>query len=127
MTKEKKLILLLLITSLIGYMEWGGSNHTFVAQAEVDAFRQLFTAPLSVLHPLIILPFAGQLMLIVNLLIKKPRKAFTYIGTACLGLLLGFMFIIGVTTLHFKIIISTLPFLITAVAMVRYYRELEEE
>ncbi len=127
MNKEKKLILLLLVTSLLGYMEWGGNNHIFLAQAEVEAFERLFTEPLSVLHPLIILPFAGQVLLIINLLIKQPRKAFTYIGTACLSLLLGFMFIIGVTSLHFKIIISTLPFLITAVVMVRYYRDLEED
>src|SRR5215217_5603226 len=111
MTREKKLILLVLFTSLIGYVEWGGGNYTFVAQAELEAFEQLFKQPLSVLHPLIILPFAGQVLLLINLFIKQPRKAFTYIGTACLGLLLGFMFIIGVTTLHFKTILSTLPFL----------------
>ncbi|PJJ80092.1 hypothetical protein [Mucilaginibacter auburnensis] len=127
MTKEKKLILLLLITSLMGYMEWGGNNHIFLAQAEVEAFKNLFSNPTSALHPFILIPFAGQVLLLVNLLRKQPHKAFTYIGTACLGILLGFMFIIGVTTVHFKIIISTLPFLITAVVMVRYYRELGVE
>ncbi len=36
MLKSKILNFLLLITSLIGYLEWGNGQHTFLFQAEVD-------------------------------------------------------------------------------------------
>ena len=40
-----------------------------------------------------------------------------------LGLLLGFMLVIGVISLNLKIILSVIPFLITAVLAVIHYRK----
>lgn len=52
---------------------------------------------------------------LIALFQQKPHKILIYLGISGLGLLLGFMFFIGVTGMNFKIVFSTLPFLITAI------------
>ena len=49
--KSKLLNALLIVTSLFGYMEWGGGNHLFLFQAEGQVLAKMFTDPMSVLHP----------------------------------------------------------------------------
>jgi len=112
--KAKILNILLIITSLLGYLEWSGDSHSFLFQAEAEVFTKLFTYPASVLHPFTILPLLGQILLLVTVFQKVPSKRLTYWGIGCLGLLLGFMFIIGLISQHFKIVLSTIPFLTIA-------------
>ncbi|MCU0390795.1 MAG: hypothetical protein MUE81_06720, partial [Thermoflexibacter sp.] len=73
---------------------------------------KFFTDPSSIIHPFIVLPLLGQILLIVTLFQKKANKILIYVGIFGLGLLLGFMFIIGIISLNYKITISTIPFLI---------------
>ena len=117
--KIKYLHLSLILASLLGYLQWGGDNHMFLFQAEWDLLKKAMEEPASVLHPFTVLPFVGQLMLLINLFQKKPSKRLTLIGIAFLGMLLGLLFIIGVMTLDFKILFSTLPFLILAALTIR--------
>jgi len=72
--KRKAYNLGLLLTSLIGYLEWGGNNNTFLFQAEGEILSKLFTDPGSVVHPFTLLPMTGQLILIVTLFLKEPTK-----------------------------------------------------
>ncbi|MBK7712640.1 MAG: hypothetical protein IPJ37_18025 [Bacteroidales bacterium] len=116
--KTKFLNFLLIIASLSGYLEWSGNSHIFLFKAEADIFSKLFTDPVSLLHPFIILPLAGQILLLITLFQKRPDKTLTCISIAVLGLLLGFMFVIGLIKLNFKIIVSTIPFLTIAVLSV---------
>ncbi len=121
--KAKILNLLLIITSLFGYLEWSGNNSSFLFQSEYDVLTKFFTEPKTVVHPFTIIPLVGQILLLITLFQKKPSKMLTYIGIACLGLLLGFIFFIGITSLNFKILISTLPFLATAIYTIFYLRK----
>lgn len=121
--KAKILNLLLIITSLFGYLEWSGNNSSFLFQSEYDVLTKIFTEPKTVVHPFTIIPLVGQILLLITLFQKKPSKMLTYIGIACLGLLLGFIFFIGITSLNFKILISTLPFLATAIYTIFYLRK----
>jgi hypothetical protein len=120
--KVKFFNLLLIITSLFGYLEWSGDSHAFLFQAEAEVFSKLFTDPASVLHPFTLLPMAGQIILLLTLFQNKPGKILTYIGIACLGLLLGFMFVIGIISVKYKIVLSTIPFLVVAFFTIRRYR-----
>ncbi|MFC4740089.1 hypothetical protein ACFO3U_08785 [Flavobacterium ponti] len=120
--KSKILNFLLIITSLLGYLEWSGNNHIFLFKAEAEIFLKLFTNPLSVLHPFTILPLVGQILLLITLFQKTPNKTLSFISIAGLGLLLGFMFIIGLLSLNFKVIISTIPFIIVSVLAIRHYK-----
>lgn len=120
--KAKILNGLLIVTSLLGYLEWGGNNHLFLLQAEGEIFSKLMTEPKSVMHPFVLLPIIGQLLLLITLFQKTPHKLLSYIAIGSLGLLISFMFIIGLTTINLKILFSTIPFLVTATYTILYYR-----
>jgi hypothetical protein len=110
---------LLVLSSLIGYLEWSGNNHLFIVEAEREIILKLFTDTNSVIHPLIIIPIGGQILLVLTLFQKKANKIMTYLSIAMLGCLLYLMLFIGIFSFNYKIIISTLPFLFISIAIVR--------
>lgn len=113
---EKRFLnVLAVITSLFGYLEWGAGNSTFLFVAEWEVLRRLVSEPLSVVHPFTMLPLFGQVLLIVTLFQRRPSKWLTYIGLGCLAILLLLMFVIGLISLNFKILLSTVPFIATAI------------
>lgn len=120
--KGKVLNILLVLTSLIGYLEWGKDSNTFLFQAEAEIASKLFTNPLSVLHPFTLLPLIGQILLIITFFQNKPSKKLTYIGMGCIGLLFLFMFAIGLMSLKFKILFSTLPFIVVVLQTIRHLK-----
>ncbi|MBK7761951.1 MAG: hypothetical protein IPI46_01080 [Bacteroidetes bacterium] len=122
--KAKILNLLLIITSLFGYLAWGNNQHTFLFEAEAEIFSKLFSNPLSVIHPFIILPIIGQLLLGITLFQKISSTRLTYIGMACLGILLTLIFIIGILSSNMMIVASSIPFLMIAVFTIFYLRKL---
>lgn len=122
--KSRILNALLIITSLLGYLEWSGDSHSFLFQAEVEVFKKLFTDPLSVLHPFTILPLLGQILLLITIFQKVPSKRMTFWGIGCLGLLLGFMSFIGILAKNTNIILSTIPFFLIAFLVVKNFKNL---
>lgn len=116
--KIKWLILALIITSLFGYLEWSGGQHSFLYETEYQILSEAFTKPASFFHPFIILPFIGQLLLLLSLFFIRYRKWLIWAGMAGLTLLLGFMAIIGILSLNWKILLSVVPFFSCVVAMV---------
>lgn len=120
--KSKILNLALIITSLLGYLEWGKSNHEFLFESEWFVLSKIFTEPMLVVHPFTVIPMLGQILLFFTLFQEKPSKILTYISITGLGLLLGFMFIIGIISPNLKILISTLPFLVVAFLTIKNHR-----
>lgn len=114
----------LIITSLLGYLSWGGGNSAFLWEAEWTVITKLLTDPLSALHPLTLLPMIGQLLLVVTLFQAEPGRLLTYVGIACLGLLLGLMLLVGLLG-DIRVALSTLPFWVLAVGSVWYLRKAE--
>lgn len=110
---------LLVLSSLIGYLEWSGNNHLFIVEAEREIILKLFTDTNSVIRPLIIIPIGGQILLVLTLFQKKANKIMTYLSIAMLGCLLYLMLFIGIFSFNYKIIISTLPFLFISIAIIR--------
>lgn len=119
---KKLLNLSVILTSLIGYLEWGQGQSMFLFQAEAEMFSKGLADPLSVLHPFTLLPVFGQLALAATLVQREAGKGLTYAGIAGVGLLLAFMFVIGVISLNIKILSSTIPFLVMATVTVRQHR-----
>lgn len=111
--------LLLLVSSLFGYLEWGLENSSFLYQSEWNIIKTLFSNPKSISHPFIVLPMLGQLLLLITLFQKKPNKVLSLSGIFSLSFLLLFISLIGAISLNLKIFLSTLPFLIIAVISVR--------
>lgn len=125
--KSKIINLLLLITSLFGYLEWSGNSHLFLFQAEGEILSKLLVDPISVLHPFTVLPMIGQLLLIITLFQKNPAKVLTYISILCLGILLTLLFVIGIMSVRFTIIFSTIPFIVVAVIAIQHNRKQNKE
>ena len=121
--KPKILNALLILTSLVGYLEWGQGYHSFLFEAEWEVLAKLFTNPAEAAHPFTLIPLAGQVLLVFTLFQKVPSRVLTIISIASLGLLLGFMFIIGLMSLNVKIALSTLPFVLVSIYTIRQLRK----
>jgi len=122
--KGKILNVLLILTSLLGYLEWGGDNKLFLVQAEAEVISKLFTDPIATVHPFTILPIVGQLLLVITLFQKRTGKVLTFTGMAGIGVLLLFIFVIGLIDLNYKILFSTLPFLLVCFLTIRHHRNM---
>lgn len=123
--KSKIYNFLLILSSLIGYLEWGKTNHSFLYQVEIEMLSKLMTDLRSIIHPLTILPLIGQILLLATLFQKKPNKTWTYIGIGCIGLLLILMFLIGLISLNYKITLSTIPFIVITILAIKQYRNIK--
>jgi len=113
--KGKLLNLALVLTSLIGYLEWGSANRMFLFQGESLIISKLFIDPESVIHPFVLLPLFGQMLLITTLFQRRPAKWLTIIGMTSIAILLVLLFVIGVMSLNYRILLSSIPFLAAVV------------
>ncbi len=114
-TKKRILNLLLIVTFQFGYMEWGGGNSSFIYQAAAAIIRNAGDDPGAFLHPFIIIPLGGLVLLLVTVFQKKPSRRLTLIGLGSLSVLMLFLFLIGLISLNTKILLSTIPFLVIGV------------
>ena len=72
--------------------------------------------PVAAAHPFTLLPLFGQVLLLVTLLSGSRTGGLRTSGSRAFSLLLVFMFLIGLLSLNLpKILLSTIPFIVTAV------------
>ena len=121
--KHKLLNLGLIITSLFGYLEWGQDNTAFLFQAEWDVIKKLFEDPANILHPFTLIPMFGQAILVATLIQKQPSRMLTYVGIACLALLILMVAFIGIIETNFKMIGSAIPFIACAIMTIIFLRK----
>lgn len=119
--KTKLLNLCLIASSLIGYLEWGTNQKMFLIEVELDVIRKLFTDPMSILHPLVLVPLIGQIILLITLFQKRPSKILSLIGLTNLGILLVLIFFIGIIGQNYKTVISIVPFIFTGILVIRHH------
>lgn len=120
----KKILNLLVVLSFqIGYLAWGHGKALFIFEGEIELFKKAINHPLSLIHPIIIIPFVGQMLLLFTLLQKEPDKTLTFIGLACLAVLMLFLLFIGVYVPDIKILTSTLPFITISVLILRTHKK----
>ena len=119
----KRLInICLLLTFLLGYLEWGKTHSLFIFQGEAEILLKETNDFKSILNPLILLPFLGQILLLYTVFQPVVSRRLTLAGLACLSVLMLLLFIVGLLTLNLKITCSTLPFIITGIFAIRYNR-----
>ena len=120
----KRLInIFLLLTFQIGYLHWGKDNSSFIFTSEAALLSKLNTHPEALLHPLILIPLCGQLLLLYTIFQKVPNRILTYIGLACLSILMLFLFFIGIITPSIRIAGSAIPFILSGIAAIWYHRK----
>ncbi len=120
MEQRKKIInVIIILSSFIGYLEWGTNRHAYIFQVLFELFTKNIADTSSFLHPLILIPLAGLVMLLITIFQKKPKRVLSLIGLASLSTIMLLLLFIGIIDLNPKIIISTLPFVIAGVASLR--------
>src|SRR5690606_27910604 len=105
----------ILLASLLPYLEWGGGNAAFVGQMEYELLLGGSTSPDTFLHPMVALPLAGQLLVLIPVFQRTPSRRMTTIGVLLLSLLIGLVIIGGMLTMNGRSLLSTVPF-VAAVA-----------
>jgi len=108
--KKNLIIVGLLFSSLICYLEWGKSNHNFLFEVEYELLFKKFQIT-NFLHPFIAFPLLGQFLFLTALLYKKHSNKLIVTGIACISLLVLLILLVGILSLNAKIICSTIPFL----------------
>ena len=109
----------LLVSSLIGYLEWGQGNSMFLFQGELLVLSRLYSDPVSVAHPFTLMPLLGQILLVITLFQRRPGKVITLTAIACIGVLVVLMLVVGLISMNIRIILSTLPFIVLAIYTAR--------
>jgi len=117
--KNSQLKILLLISTFIGYLEWGTDQSSFIVQSEWEVLKKVPEDPLSLLHPFILLPVAGQLLLLFDIFKKNKGKKLSVIAIVLMSLLYLMILFIGLLDMNFKKILSALPFFILSFVIIR--------
>ena len=117
--RQAWMTVLLILTSLMGYMAWGPDSHAFLFQAEGEVLRKLFTDPGSTLHPLILIPLASQIVLLTTLFQRTSSRWWRLAGILGLGLLMVMILIAGILSQNLWQAMSTLPFLAISFLVIR--------
>lgn len=109
---NKFLPLLILLSSLIGYLEWGGGNSGYLFNLEYDLIRKGMSRS-ELMHPFILLPLVGQIVLLVSLF--YPKRAWVITGILLLSVIMLMILLVGFLSMNYKIILSAIPFLVLSV------------
>ncbi len=111
---QKLINLGILVGFLICYLEWPGHS-SFLFQLEFDILAGNISDRSTFTHPLVLIPFAGQLFILYTLFQKIPNRRLVSIGVILMSVLVGLIFIIGVMGMQFGIFSSTLLFIICSI------------
>jgi hypothetical protein len=122
--RAKLLNISLLLSSLLGYLEWGVDQHAFLWQIELDLMDSVLRNPIELLHPMTLIPFTGQLLLLGTLFQHRPGRYLTFIGMGAIGVLLWLIAGVGLMQLNFRMVLSTIPYIIVCMITLRFYRHL---
>lgn len=120
--RNKLLLLALFFSTFIGRLEWGTDQQSFLGQLELEILSKLWADPASVMHPFVILPLFGQLLLLVIILRRVSPYWLMILAVGGVGLLYLFLFFIGIIGLRWTILLSTVPFLSLAGLTLWFFR-----
>lgn len=120
--KKRVLLFLLFLSTFLGYLEWGDDQSSFLIQTELEIFSKGIENPISVLHPFTLIPFIGQILLLISLFQKAPKKWLVIAAIIGLGLLFGLILFIGIIGPNLKILFSSLPFWLFSILLIREFR-----
>jgi hypothetical protein len=94
------------------YIEWGSKNFAFGFEIEWEIIKLLAIDPIQLIHPILLPLLMSQVILLTKFFRKNLPKIFFNSAFIFLTLLVIFILTIGVLKLNWKIISSTIPYLI---------------
>jgi hypothetical protein len=123
MTKLKLLIFLLLLAVLVVYLQWGKDQSAFVYEMEYQILAGKTETKEVFMHPMVALPFIGQLILLIALFQKTPSRKLLIAAIILMGILVAIVLLAGVLSKNLRIVGSTLPFITIAILVVKAGRK----
>jgi hypothetical protein len=116
---KKPALLLTVISFFFCYLEWGTGQSAFLYEAALQVFSQRESAGDNFSHPLVLLPFAGLIILLYQVFQPVPNRRWVYMGLALPAILVLFILLVGILSANWKVMASTMPFLGAAVWVIR--------
>lgn len=113
------LAVVVVVSGLFSYLEWGAAQHAFLFEVEYDLLFGTNRTPDNFSHPLVMLPIAGQILLLVTAFLKESNRWLLVTGILLQALLLGMVLLAGVLSLNLRICGSVLPFFVTSFLLLR--------
>lgn len=115
---HRYLPLIIVITFQLCYLEW--PNHSmFVFEAEYQVFTKISSYISNFSHPIILLGFISQIVLILSAFYSKISNKWINISIILLSLLVLLFLITGLLSINYKIVFSCIPFL--SVTFIYFY------
>lgn len=122
MDKRKKIVnIMIILSSLLGYLEWGKDQHAFIFEVVIDLLFKKTASISAFLHPFILIPISGLIMLLITVFQKNVSRLLSILGLACLSSIMLLLFFIGLLFPSIKIICSTIPFIICGIISIRFH------
>jgi len=112
---QRLIYIALALTPLVCFMAWGGGQSAFLFEAEYQLFFRQKGSAETFTHPLVLLPLAGQLLLLFSASQKKPSRRLAVLGQLLLSPLVALILLAGILSLHMKMVLSTLPFIVSSI------------
>lgn len=103
-------------------MEWGQDQSSFVFEAALEVFAKQDGQMNSFLHPLVLAPFVGQLLIMFAFFQKQPKRLLLLAGIVLMGALVVMVLLAGSLSMNAKMVFSTLPFIASAVWSIQLIR-----
>ncbi|HND86990.1 MAG TPA: hypothetical protein PK971_01610 [Saprospiraceae bacterium] len=119
---QKLALLCTLLSPLLGYMEWGGGHSAYVWQVEYDLLRGTGVQADTLSHPLVLLPLLGQVLLLALVFMTRPARRWVWVGLSLVGVLMLMLTVVGLLAFHPRILLSVLPFWVSAGWCVSVFR-----
>lgn len=121
--KRKIMAALLLLSSFFGYLAWSGQKGMFIFEMEKQILWGLFDSPSDYIHPFILLPLFGQICIMTYIIHPKPKSLWLWLGLAGIGLLMFFLFFIGLIGQQWKIWLGAAPFVTFSILTMYYFNK----
>ncbi len=109
------ILVCLIITPLFCYLEWGGGQSSFLYEIEWKLITLKTGDGGTLTHPLVFLPMAGQLLLIINLFRQKPSRKLGIAGILLIAPLVLMILLSGAFSVNARILLSVIPFLAASI------------
>ncbi len=117
-SKQKRIGLAVMILSFLAcYLEWGQGQRAFIYQVAVKLFQDGFNSGDALTHPLVLLPFAGLLLLLYCLFASAFSKKIFLVGTGMVGLLVFMVLLSGILSANLRMVLAPAIFFGAAAAV----------
>ncbi len=112
---QKLAISCLFASFMCCYLEWPPDNHYFVFEVANELLFEKTEKADAFSHPLVMLPFLGQLLALIAVFLPRPKRWMAITAIALMGTLVLMLLVVGLLGRNWKISLSVVPFIVSAV------------